>query len=131
MATESEEKTRIYETKEQLVRIIQEKDEIIADLQAQINSNHAVMRNSNEPGWIITTKNKAYVGNMLGLHFENGRAFLPASKPDAKYVLSKLVNDFGYQAEEITSNDFEAQRNPANNGVPSFIEKISQPTIVK
>lgn len=130
MQNQTKEEPRIYETKEQLMRIIQEKDEIIADLQAQLNTGHAALRETSMPGWVISTKNKAYVGNMFGLHFENGRAFLPASRPDAKMLLSKFTNDFGYQAEVITSNEFESQRTPVQKQDKSFLEKVSQPNIV-
>lgn len=130
MADQADDKPRIYQTKEELVRIIQEKDEIIADLTQQLHGKEATLRGTSEPGWLITTKNPNYAGKMGGVFFQNGRAFLPASHPNAKRLLIQFTSDFGYEAKEITAKEFEATQEDTPIPEPSFIEKISKPNYV-
>jgi len=130
MANESEDKPRIYETKEELARKLAEKDEIIADLQHQLDGREAALRGTSEPGWLITTKNTAYVGTVMGVHFENGRGFLPKAVKNARRTMLQLASDFGYDVQEITAKEFEASRKPVVAAEPSTLEKISQPNFV-
>jgi len=118
------------QTKEELNQIIAEKDAQINDLQDQLKSRDATLRGSGEPGWLITTKNTAYTGNVLGVRFENGRAFLPKDKPNALITLRQLLSDFGYQAVEITSKEFESGYEISTKDEPSILDKVSRPTIM-
>lgn len=130
MAEQTEDKPRIYETKEELVRTIKEKDEIIADLQSQLETRNATLRGSSEPGWLILTKNQEYTGNVMGVHFDNGRGFLAKGKKDSEKTLMRMVSDFGYDVKEITAKEFEESRNTNKPADTTVFEKITQPNII-
>lgn len=118
------------QTKEELMRIIQQRDETIAELKQQLKEKEATLRGTGEPGWLVKTKNTKYSGTMFGIYFEGGRAFVPKSHHNAEKIVGTFVNDFDYEVEEIDSKEFERGRSKQKPEEPSLLEKISQPTVM-
>lgn len=95
-------------TKEDLIKKIEELEAQNAELKNQIAARDAALVESAVPGWLISSPNPGYNGVTYGIEFKNGRAFIPATAPDAERTAIVLVNDFGYMAREMGADDFKA-----------------------
>jgi hypothetical protein len=114
------------QTKAELQTRINHLEGEIADLQEQLSARNAVARSSAEPGYLITTRNSAYSGEILGVKIVNGRGFIPKSGKHAERIAQQLANDFGYSVREISSADFEElPATPAPE--PRFLDKVTLP----
>ena len=116
------------QTKEELLKIIDDQKATIHDLEERLNEKSVMDRGSSQPGWLIRTKNAGYTGRMLGILFEGGRAFLPANHPEAKAILRQFTSDFGYEATEITSDKYEPGK--ATAPAQTLLDKLSTPHVM-
>lgn len=57
--------------------------------------------------WLVSTPNTHYNGVTEGVQFENGQAVV---EDDVKMLV--LVNDYGYSAEEIPSDEEPKEAKP-------------------
>ena len=120
----------MQKTKEDLQKDIDELTAQLKDLREQLNEKSAVANGVGQEGWLIRCKNPGYTGRFMGILFEGGCAFLPKTTKDAAHIKTVLVNDFGYEVEEITSTEYEGKRKAAPKKETTMLDNIMQPHYV-
>jgi hypothetical protein len=116
------------QTKATLVEQIMELHRVIEGLAEQLASRNALLTETGEPGWLVTTPVADYSGTLYGVRFESGRAFLPAGHPEAEYLIGEF-RDFGYTVQEMAAKDFKAlSHQPVRE--KSLAEEISLPAMM-
>jgi hypothetical protein len=119
-------------SKAELEEIIKQQAATIEELQEQLAARDAVMYQSQETGWLITSPNSRYNGFTAGIEFRNGRGFVPSGKKDARLIVSHLQYDFGYKVSEITAKDYQIlqEGNEVEPDKKSMVEQVSIPGIM-
>jgi hypothetical protein len=119
-------------SKAELEEIIRQQAAKIEELEEQLAAREAVMYQSQETGWLITSPNSRYNGFTAGIEFRNGRGFVPSGKRDAKLIVLRLQYDFGYRVSEITAKDYQAlqETDDTEPERKNFVEQVSIPGVM-
>ena len=112
------------ETKEAMLKQIEELNQQLEELQNQLSARDAMLSQTGEEGYLVTTPNPNYTGFTAKVEFKNGRAFVPMSVSNVELVVQRLVNDFGYSARKMTSKDFQELAQPVAEKKPLGMEAL-------
>ena len=118
-------------TKEELEAELSKGYAVIEELKSEIAARDAALHQSNVSGWLVVSPNPVYSGVTNGVQFTNGKAFVPNNHQGAQGIINVLTGDFGYEATEMTAEDYQAikSRAPVEH-TPTMLERLEIPQVI-
>jgi hypothetical protein len=112
-------------TKKQIADRLEVAEARNLELEETLKSRDALLAQSDEAGWLVTTRNPAYSGVTEGVKFSMGRAFVPDRGPESAMLVKRLVGNFGYTAIPTSAKAAQGSAPEPAETKQSFIDKIA------